>query len=232
MTRETPPDQNPQYTSSEPRTERIEDIDRWVEEHGYTVEFHGKDIQVIILGEWHGAQELIDAQIELIKLVKPSLILHEELKGGDAYDPKEDVFHTAEHGDLPGVRTVPDKFYETAHELGTPVIGCDLPLRELAKRLRPDLAEFVIKALDTRDPATFEAFFLPLSKSDEGIAMREEKMINTILQQLAKSDGPVVIILGYVHTENFNHLQLLQNRGVGYAIINQTGIALARGGLN
>lgn len=67
-----------EYTPGEPRTERIKDIDRWAEKHGYPKpEIHNPEagIQLIVIAEKH-LPEYQSAQVELVGLIRPSFMLH------------------------------------------------------------------------------------------------------------------------------------------------------------
>lgn len=142
MTREASKNRNPRYTPQEPRTERSEDIDRWCEKHGYPKpEIHNAEsgIQLIIIAEEHLPKHQAD-QVELVKLVKPSVIIH-EASGVGFYDPYEDsVMEVGSHETVPREQWSQAHAYfrplfEAAHEQKIPIMIGDIPLGVVIERL-------------------------------------------------------------------------------------------------
>lgn len=219
MSREAPGSLNSDYSVESPRTERVEDIRRWAEGRGLKVETQGRDIHIIVVGEIHAPGSEV-AQIELTRLVKPSVILHEGLPFG-YYDPVSDAVIVPGSPPVPRrdpAGLLPDSLrpiLDVAHELNIPIVTCDLPLPELVA-----LAEKHLPLTITSREA-FVARVRLFMVSPEGVALRDEKMAKRILEEASQAPGPVLVIIGTTHAQNLHELRMLQNQKVGYAIVIQ-----------
>lgn len=221
------------YSPSEPRAERAEDILRWAGAYDFRVELHGRDIRLIVLQEEHGNARLQSAQVELIKLVRPSLILDEGLKTGSYYDPEQDVVFlrdmviSSEEMSVPRTSPVVKRakyLYDVAHALKVPVIACDLSLLELLKAVAPRLPR-ILKAALVGFAAVFgldSVLERKLGKGEKGMSARDSAMVEKIISAVRGSSRPIIVIVGAAHLRNSHHLPLLQSQGVDYALIDQT----------
>ena len=210
-------------------------IEEWsTQSPPYEVEFYGKDVSVLILGETHSREGEIRKQIELIKKVRPDFVLHEFLNGW-IYDPEtrgykqQEGREFSEADDMESSHDCPKELIDLANQMGFQIIGCDLTDGELDKIGRSLVARDsekysysagVLKTTtgDPENPMISEW----VSRSIEGIESREEKMVKLITQYQSLSKKPIVIILGDAHRENLVQQGLLKKGGFGYVSISQS----------
>jgi len=178
----------------------------WVQEHGHHLESEGENPQIILISESHEDQEMLSAQVKLIRTLCPDLILHEWL-GAYEYNPENDSFG---YSDLVEYNEMDEEFlddttddflrayrpiYEEVKKRSIKVVGCDAShqewadeLERISKETGHDIGDLL--ADPELDPV-----------GTEGMKFRESVMVRRIVKSLENlSDaGCVVAIVGRDH---------------------------------
>jgi len=217
---------------SPPRSELItqETIAIW-NDKGYKVEFYGKELKVIVLGESHGYKDIMHKQLELINEVKPDFVLH-EFGAAWIYDPHTDEFKPQPNRKFnrwdinPQSIIIPVGLVSASKKLGFKIIGCDLTEAEIS---------FAARQIARENPSQYEydeeydllskpdaPYWIFTNQSKKVMPRRDEKMAEMILTYQAKTEKPLLTILGGVHAENIHNGKLIQEKGFGYAFVDQT----------
>lgn len=160
--------------------------------------------------------------------MKPSLILYEPL-GRCWYDPKlDEIVLVGEitpivERHLKGLQEAPffQALISVAKELGIPILGCDMSRQEV-KDLGIKLGLIATYWFDVIDLGGGEEYDIArVALSKPGTQVREEEMVRRMREEVLKSADPTVAILGAEHSERMHRLKMLQNLGIGYAVIDQ-----------
>ena len=205
-------------------------LDSW-NNKDYKIKYFGNDLDVIILGETHYSEDILNKQLELIHLVKPDFVLHEFLTAL-VYNPQTARFEQQPDRilnwfdqEIDFVEISKD-LIKASKELHFEIVGCDLSLAEqliIARQLaedNPHEYEFDEEFECLVKPSDPDWIFTPLS--DVIIPYREQQMLETINSYKRKSEKSVLIILGDLHAKNLHNQKLIQKNRIGYAYVNQT----------
>lgn len=217
-----------EFTTDNPRAERLEDILRLLDDLGYPEPYiHNPQagIQLFVIGERH-TPEFIPDQISMIGKIRPSAIVHEGLHKGEWYDPawKTLISSGEEIPVSSNLHLPPDvsAFINLANKLNIPLIGADLADKEIIFRklqqmgvAQPDQLPLSLVV------SLLEELGITVGLSDEDIAMRDDSMVRETHRATIAAPGPIVLITGAGHVQNFIRLKLFENKGFGVVILDQ-----------
>lgn len=224
--------------------QKIEWLRYW-NDRSYTIEKSGNSPKIFILGEEHYHPSLRSKQLELIDMVKPDFILHENVNGW-VYDPlnkkfqkqssrifgENDAYHLNTPHERPGGMDLDDRFIIVAIKKNIPIVGCDLTCKEADKKLkehsskqpnkyryeyRPGFPKIYTAIIDTQSGQRYSHSKLV----PEIIEEREAHMIKALQLYEEITKNCLVVILGNLHAENIHKSNTLKDRKLPYFYINQ-----------
>jgi hypothetical protein len=186
-------------------------LGKWCKERKCSFRPYGTKLSILLLGESHGTKRHLEFEEELIKLVKPSTLLHEALRN-KTYDPATRRLSFVE-GTLNGL--LEKKYHlsgegeaiKLSNKYRMKAVGADLSVAEKFK-----LASELLKKTGQK------AFVL--NDSIEAISQREKRMGERIADYCKKVDGMLVGIFGMHHLRPSSGIHpILQLEGIEYACI-------------
>lgn len=200
----------------------------------YLLECIGDNPSVIVLGEEHTSHSMHQKQLQLIDQLKPEYVLH-EIAAGQIYDPGTKKYIRQkgrkfdDTDDAIGEPVLPAGFTELADTNGFRIVGCDITMAEItdAERqiaeMNPEeykYGEFGegVGCLIKRGDSNWMLMY-----TDDLLApFRDERMAKTIIEYIAKTQKPLVVILGNDHAANIMERGLIKGKGCGYFYVDQT----------
>lgn len=194
----------------------------------YEIKSRGDDPNVIILGESHHEQSMIQKQLELIELIKPKYVLH-EYAGGFVYDPKIQELKLQSRRLYDNVDKallessgLENELRELADKLKFQIIGCDLTTAELDKKLVEQFPQKYVYDDDGLVVSVEDPDLTPSHFSPDAEMLRDAKIVEMISTYEKKSKKPLVVIIGNRHAHNIHDKRLLQKDDkVNYKYVNQ-----------
>lgn len=196
-------------------------LDGW-NDRGYRIERVGSVIRTVLVGEAHYEKDLQQKQLELIRLLKPEVIVHEFLEGW-MYDPAAHGFRrlpyrTFADGETYETDKMPSHILDLSDELQIPVIGGDLTETEYL---------FAAQIIAFRDPAHYRfSRFGILNKRDDrkfaftSLSEEVQPFRNSRMELTIRQYPRSVTILGQSHSGLIHREKWLQD--FGYIYIDQT----------
>lgn len=181
----------------------------------YVIHATHRYASVVILGEYHYQEHLINRQLELIDLVNPEFVLH-EFASGFVYNPTTRLW--TRQADRRFDDSLEDKkeweidpeFLKHASKLGYTIVGSDMTLqeqRDLVDKLSENDQDLddIMSAVDA-----------------DLIAERDARMVTTITEYRGLTRFPLVAVMGATHAKNIHELGLLAQKRISYAIVDQS----------
>lgn len=212
----------------------LEDVVKWNNTE-YSLEATGDQLSLIILGEDHWYAALQSRQAELIRIIKPDVVLYELLTGW-SYDPLTGKMARQpgrKFGGLfngrfvkPPRRNLREDLAAFSNELGIPVVGCDLTTQEcrdifrVVMRYSPGKYEydsdFRGMIISKDEPFELKA----VQVIPEMMPLRNQKMADMAISQVQQGKLTVAV-LGAKHGVDIHGGGLLLNYGFNYCFVNQ-----------
>lgn len=186
-------------------------LGKWCKERKCSFRPYGTKPSILLLGESHGTKRHLELEEELIKLVKPSTLLHEALRN-KTYDPATRRLSFME-GTLNGL--LEKKYHlsgdgeaiKLSNRYKMKAVGADLSVTEKFR-----LASELLKKTGQK------AFVL--NDSAEAVSQREKRMGERISEYRKKVEGMLVGIFGMHHLRPSSAIHpILQLEGIEYACI-------------
>lgn len=171
---------------------------RWAESKGFKYLANSFDPKLVIFGEEHFKDELICAQVDLIKFLQPEYVLHEfqgnRLYNGDSLY-QNIVIRNGEDSEIQN-REI-DLFRMLSQHLEFRLVGADL--------------------------SASQAFSRPYDSVEDIHRYREmDGMARTMTEYARKSRKPVIAIVGAYHSHPASPIHpILESEGVPYCVIQQ-----------
>lgn len=207
----------------------LQDLEAWNDKQ-YTIHPSGDKFSVVLVGESHYDDEKIQKQVELVKKTNPKSLLHEFLNA-HLYNPKTGEYEMQDGRQevVPEPPAFPSAIKDCADQENLRVIGCN-----------PNLSEFQEAARDlaSKNPSKFigeelgdgDFYIAKRGDSDwsfdtfapEYQSYREALMVDVIYNQLLKTGGPIVVVVGRDHANTIHEQGLLKKLGIPYAFVDQT----------
>ncbi len=180
-----------------------QNLQEWAESKGFTYSGNSNNPKLIIFGEEHFKNGLIEAQFELIRFLKPEYVLHEFQEGvydGKSLYQKNSVIEDKTSKKYKELRT----FQVRSHFLGFQLVGVDLS---------PD-----------------QAFLTPHNSIEDFHIRRENEMARIMVEYAKKSIKPVVAIIGAYHSHQASPIhEILASEEIPYCVIQQMKIERSSG---
>ena len=171
---------------------------RWAESKGFRYLANSFDPKLIIFGEEHFKDELIKAQVELIRFLQPDYVLH-EFQGDRPYsgNPMYQSLVIGNNEDSEIHNNEINLFRLLSQQLGFQLIGADLSARQ--------------------------SFSRPYDSVEDIHRYREiDGMARTMIEYTRKSRKPVIAIVGTYHSHPASPIHpILESEGIHYCVIQQ-----------
>ncbi|OGZ63214.1 MAG: hypothetical protein A2639_02035 [Candidatus Staskawiczbacteria bacterium RIFCSPHIGHO2_01_FULL_34_27] len=200
-----------------------EQLDKWNDKK-YHIEKFGDNISVVVLGEKHTNTEFTEKQLELINIIKPEYVLS-EFWNGWIYNPKTQKFeqqndrvfdknYDFKRVGMKLINLPPEdiKLILAANKISFKIVGCDLTMGELKE---------IAKQFPDKYANKPDYFIGVIGADNEVMPFRDEQMVKTISEYQQKSLKPIISIMGWHHGDSIHNQKIMQEKGFGYAYINE-----------